>query len=330
MCIYTPLYSTYKGTYSIAFLRENFLDYPLLCYSRTTCEFRNIKGFITFGILITLLALTGILYATAPFVQGKAQATPKPLYEGKFVVVNTEAMKVELKQGTTTLATFPIISKGKPGSYYETIGGAYANDYKIETHFSSIGHVYMPWSVHVFGNYFIHGIPYYPDGTEVSSLYSGGCVRLSNEDAKQVYAFIEKGTPIILTKETESDFAPTSSSTPTESMDMTRRMAAIVSLEVLSQDNIIRGLDGESTTRRELLPRLLAGDDGVTQVYAKARGEQTFIMYMNEKAKSLGMTNTTFISLAEPVTTTVDDEARFESYITTYKSYLLTLAQRSE
>src|SRR5690606_19090161 len=70
--------------------------------------------------------------------------------------------------------------------------------YKNESHFSSIGEVYMPWSMQFYGNFFIHGWPYYPDGTEVSPGYSGGCVRLSTEDSQAVFEFVDVGTPIFV------------------------------------------------------------------------------------------------------------------------------------
>lgn len=297
---------------------------------------RRMNGFITLSILAILLAFTGVWYAAAPLAYStitsvQPLAEPKPLYEENHVVVNLGTMKVELRTATTTVETFDILSKGKPGSYYETIGGSFEHDYKIRKHFSSIGKVYMPWSIHVFGNYFIHGVPYYPDGREVSSEYSGGCIRLKNEDAEKVFNFVERGMPIILTQGGIEDFRPTETRTPLlQSMDMVRLMSAIVSLEVLSQDNVIRDIDGESTTRRKLLPKLLAGDDSVSKTFAKAVGETAYLDYMNQKARSLGLTNTRFTSLSEPVATTEDDIARFNTYIRNYKSYLLTLAPEQE
>ena len=295
---------------------------------------RTIHGYITIGILVGSLALSGVWYATSPTAGiSEAPSTPTPLeqaplYAGNYVVVHLEKMQIELHNGTTTIETVPIISIGKPGSYYETIGGAYANDYKIRNHFSSIGHVYMPWSVHVFGNYFIHGIPYYPDGTEVSSTYSGGCIRLSNENAERVYAFIQKGTPIVITENTERDFTATGTESPsTSSIEMTRLMVATISLEVLTQDNEITDTDGMSvTTRRKLLPRLLIdGDDSISKKLAQALGEGAYVSYMNQKAQALGLTNTTFTSVTSPVDTTPTDQERFMQHIANYKTYLLTL-----
>lgn len=297
---------------------------------------RQTRGYITLGILFFVIALTSVWYAASPTIL-EAQKIKNDLSEtipletktptprvGDYIVVHLDTMTLDLANGSTILETFPVISQGKPGSYYETIGGEYSNDYKLPNHFSSIGHVYMPWSIHVFGNFFIHGIPYYPDGTKVSSTYSGGCIRLSDEHAKRVYDFIQKGTPIIITRGDKDSFekTPIERTTRTQ-MDMTRLMVAAISLEVLTQDNPITGLDGEKTTRRKLLPKLLVeGNDDVGALYAQALGERQFVSMMNSKAQALGLTNTFFTSTQEVASTTDDDYLRFMSYIDIYKSYL--------
>jgi hypothetical protein len=246
-------------------------------------------------------------------------------YKDKHIIVHLSEMTITLENGTTTVATYPILSQGKPGSYYETIGGVYANDYKTPLHFSSIGHVYMPYSVHVFGNYFIHGVPYYPNGTPVSSAYSGGCIRLTDDVAKIVYDFVDKGTIIIVTRDTELSFNPTMVSTSTlASQNMTNLMVASISLEALTQDNEITGIEGEATTRRKILPSLVKdGNIAVATLYAQSIGEENFVNLMNQKAEALGLTNTHFTDVTSPVTTTYEDQERFTSYIATYKSYLI-------
>ncbi|MEZ0208754.1 MAG: L,D-transpeptidase family protein [Candidatus Paceibacterota bacterium] len=297
----------------------------------------RLAGYISIGILVAVLIGTGLWVSTkdslpAPAL-GYIPRAEEPLYPGDFVVVNLRTMTIDLRHGTTTLESFSIISKGKPGSYYETIGGSYENDYKIRNHFSTIGHVYMPWGVHVFGNFFIHGIPYYPDGRKVSTTYSGGCIRLTDEDAERVYTFVTTGTPIIITEQNDTDFVPTASTTDTfSSMDMTRLMVATISLEVLTQDNTITDTDGETlTTRKKLLPRLLVdGDDDISRTFAKSRGETVFVDYMNKKARALGLTNTLFTTVDTPATTSQEDQKRFMQYIIDYKTYLLTLGTSTE
>jgi D-alanyl-D-alanine carboxypeptidase (penicillin-binding protein 5/6) len=90
------------------------------------------------------------------------------------------------------------VSKGKPGSPWETPPGAYQVQAKEENHFSSIGHVWMPYSMQFFGNFFIHGWPYYPNGQAVPKGYSGGCIRLTTEDAAKVYEFADNGTAVYI------------------------------------------------------------------------------------------------------------------------------------
>ena len=229
---------------------------------------------------------------------------------GKHVIIYLNTMSLELRDGTTVIETLPLLSKGKPGSYYETMGGVYTNDYKVPLHFSSIGHVYMPYSVHLFGNYFIHGVPYYPNGKEVSSTYSGGCIRLT----------------------TATSFTKTSTaSTTLTSTEMTNLMTASISLEFLTQDNAITDTDGVTvTTRRNLLQRLLvSGDTAIAHLYAQSIGEQAFINAMNQKAKAIGLTNTQFESVDAPVATTYEDYTRFMTYISTYKSYLRAVQRNS-
>jgi D-alanyl-D-alanine carboxypeptidase len=69
---------------------------------------------------------------------------------------------------------------------------------KQKNHFSSIGHVYMPYSMQFQGNFFIHGWPYYPNGREVESAFSGGCIRLRTSDAKEVFSMINIGVPVLV------------------------------------------------------------------------------------------------------------------------------------
>ncbi|MFA5132374.1 MAG: L,D-transpeptidase [Candidatus Paceibacterota bacterium] len=290
-------------------------------------------GYITLSFLFVLLFISSAWYLFTPNI-GEAEIhtepqseviIPAPQHVGNYVLIHLDSMTLDLRDGTTTLATIPLVSQGKPGSYYETIGGSYVSDYKEALHFSSIGHVYMPYSVHLFGNYFIHGIPYYPDGTKVSSTYSGGCIRLEDDDARRVYDFITRGMPIIITRGGDDDFSPSATTTPTISSDvMTRLMVATISLEFLTQDNEILSMDGISTTtRKTLIPQLFSGDTEVNKLYAQALGEKAFTEQMNKKAHIIGLTNTTFTDTTHDAMTTPEDYERFMKYIETYKSYLL-------
>lgn len=115
-----------------------------------------------------------------------------------FVAVDLHNLSISLYEDGRVIRALPVLSKGREGSWWETPTGRYSTLSKEGNHFSSIGKVWMPWSIQFYGNFFIHGWPYYDDGTPVAKEYSGGCVRLSSEDAKIVYEFVEKGMPILV------------------------------------------------------------------------------------------------------------------------------------
>lgn len=115
-----------------------------------------------------------------------------------FIDANLSGMQLEVYSEGVLALTVPIVAKGKVGSWWETPTGIYQIQTKEKSHFSSFGLVYQPWSMAFQGNFFIHGIPTYEDGTEVSSSFSGGCIRLATDDARRVYELVQLGTPVIV------------------------------------------------------------------------------------------------------------------------------------
>ena len=120
-----------------------------------------------------------------------------------FIEANLQEMQVRYYEQGELIATYPIKSKGKPGSWWETPAGLYEIKTKNPKHFSSFGNVYLPWSMPFQGNFFIHGGPEYPSGEPVTDGYSGGCIRLGNEDAEALYERVEPGIPILVHETTE-------------------------------------------------------------------------------------------------------------------------------
>ncbi|MEK7181495.1 MAG: L,D-transpeptidase family protein [Patescibacteria group bacterium] len=121
-----------------------------------------------------------------------------------FVESDLSAMKLRVYKLGVMALEVNILSKGKEGSWWETPAGIYRIQSKEKSHFSSFGGVYMPWSMAFQGNFFIHGWPYYPGGEPVAKGYSGGCIRLSSDDAKAVFDLVEIGTPVLVF---EQDFS---------------------------------------------------------------------------------------------------------------------------
>lgn len=115
-----------------------------------------------------------------------------------FISADLGAMELTVYHDGAPFQSFPILAKGKEGSFFETPSGEYEIKSREENHFSTIGKVWMPWSMHFFGNYFIHGWPYYPDGRMVAESFSGGCIRLATKDAEAVFRLARVGTPVIV------------------------------------------------------------------------------------------------------------------------------------
>ena len=118
---------------------------------------------------------------------------------GKAVLVDLGTMTLTLYQDSSIKEEYPIKSKGRPGSLWETPTGEYRVLTKEKNHFSSIGEVWMPYSIGFFGNFFIHGWPTYDSGNPVAEGFSGGCIRVETDYAELVYSFVDNATPIIVT-----------------------------------------------------------------------------------------------------------------------------------
>lgn len=115
-----------------------------------------------------------------------------------FIDADLSGMKLTVYQEGEKRLEVPILAKGKAGSWWETPAGLYQIQSRERSHFSTFGKVYQPYSLAFQGNFFIHGWPYYEDGSPVASTYSGGCIRLSTEDAQRVYDLAAVGMPVLV------------------------------------------------------------------------------------------------------------------------------------
>ena len=128
------------------------------------------------------------------------EKTKKELIKKKldFLLVNLSEKKLYFYKKGSLKKVYSVLSIGKEGSFWETPSGFYQIEAKIKNAYSSFGKVYMPYSLQFQGNFFIHGWPYWPNGTPVNSKFSGGCIRLSNNDAKEIFKETNLGTPILI------------------------------------------------------------------------------------------------------------------------------------
>lgn len=115
-----------------------------------------------------------------------------------FIEVNLTTMTILLWEQGIVVLQIPIQTKGRPGSWWQTPAGVYKVETKKEKHFSSFGNVYTDWNLPFQGNFFIHGWPYQENGEPVPKGYSGGCIRLTNEDAKAFFERVSVGIPVLV------------------------------------------------------------------------------------------------------------------------------------
>ncbi len=123
-----------------------------------------------------------------------------------FIKLNLEDMELTLFRLGLPERTFSIQSKGKEGSWWETATGLYSVGAKAVNHFSYVSQVWMPYAVQFYGNFFVHGWPYFSSGLPLGPGSSGGCVRLRTEDARVVFEFAEAGMPVLVFDEKKTKF----------------------------------------------------------------------------------------------------------------------------
>lgn len=146
---------------------------------------------------------------TVDYQSGEVFETEKKRLIGEhasFIELNLKNMELTLYEDGKLKEHFPIKAKGKEGSWWETTTGVYSVGTKTVNHFSSISKVWMPYGIQFYGNFFIHGWPYYADGTPLPFTSSGGCIRLLTEDAKKVFEFAKPGMPVLVFEEKTNPF----------------------------------------------------------------------------------------------------------------------------
>jgi D-alanyl-D-alanine carboxypeptidase len=115
-----------------------------------------------------------------------------------FLELHLETMKARLYKGGLLIKEVPILIKGDPQRW----GGSAVGLYRIlsgnKVSFSNTSDVYMPYALHYYGKYYIHGEPYYYGGEKLESSFSGGCLRLNDKDAELIYELSDLSMPVLV------------------------------------------------------------------------------------------------------------------------------------
>ena len=115
-----------------------------------------------------------------------------------FLEINLKEMVVRLYKDGSPIKEYPIRVKGKENDWGETPSGFFAIKGRETSHFSSLGSVFMPYSLRFQGNYYVHGLPYYSDGSLTGADFSSGCVNLATEDAKELFSLVPINFPVLV------------------------------------------------------------------------------------------------------------------------------------
>ena len=263
-------------------------------------RFSNIELSLIFSLSAFLIAFSTSFYLLneneIPKIEPKDNNYAKTFYgtsetkPDKMIIADLLNMRITLVS-STTLETLPIITNGKPGSYYETPVGEYEVGLKSYKHFSTLGEVYMPYSVQFYANFFIHGIPYHTDGTRVSSSYSGGCIRLADTDAKKVYDFATpKMKVLVINRENNLN---NDRNIDLDIISSYNLLLTLVSLESTNQEKVVTYKNKELKIKN-LTQDILNGDAAAQKIASSQLGRENILKLMNKKAEALGISNINF------------------------------------
>ncbi len=122
------------------------------------------------------------------------------LTEQKGLQIDLTTQKALLFDNGKIIAILPVAYQSPEGVWFQTPTGYFRAGVKHEKHRSSLFPVNMPYAVQLTEDFFMHEIPFYDDGTKVTSKFSGGCIRFETEVAKKIFAFLNTGDQIVIYK----------------------------------------------------------------------------------------------------------------------------------
>ncbi len=262
-------------------------------------------------------------------------------YGNDLVEVNLEENKTRMYENGELKSEVNIQAKGNPLNWGGTPVGVYNVLGKYGSAFSNSVEAHMPFAIQFYGKYFLHGQPYYTDGTRITSFYSGGCIRYSNQEAKKIFDFLNDETSILVIDKKRDNYSYPEinpDSYPEVSAEsflvadldsgmvlleknsnermpiasITKLMTAIVVSEniglnrniLVSQEMLDYYNDyGETPEIKQgaryqlielLYPLLVRSSNQSSKILSNFLGKEKTIKMMNDKAKSMRMTKTSF------------------------------------
>ena len=150
--------------------------------------------------------------ALRPFMPPPQAAKPNTMVLDRFgemradlIAKGTEFLEINFSKDTVlkyengaVVKEVPVLAQGDPQGWGGTPAGLYEVLAKYKNAFSDIAQVYMPYAIHFYGKYYVHGEPYYPWGEKTGADVSGGCIQLQDDSARQIYELVGKGLPVLV------------------------------------------------------------------------------------------------------------------------------------
>jgi hypothetical protein len=118
--------------------------------------------------------------------------------EGKYIDISISNQVMTLFEDGRKINSF-LVSTGKYGM--PTPLGTFSVKKKEPNHWSSTYGLWMPFSMNFYGAFYIHELPYWPNGYREGENHLGirvshGCIRLGIGPAEYAFNWAEIGTPI--------------------------------------------------------------------------------------------------------------------------------------
>ncbi len=135
------------------------------------------------------------------------------LTESKGIEVDLTNKKALLYEVGKLAEILPLLYQAPEGKWFESPTGYYRIGVKKELHWSSLFPVAMPNALQYYEDFFMHGIPYFENNTQVLTDFTGGCLRFVDGVAKDIFNFLKTGDQIAVYKtfddlKVKSDFSP--------------------------------------------------------------------------------------------------------------------------
>jgi serine-type D-Ala-D-Ala endopeptidase (penicillin-binding protein 7) len=344
-----------QGTNLLASLQQPVMTTPVVVEHPYTRELTP----LSYGIQVAFSEPNFFLATRDAFIEGSKT----------FIEADLATMKLRYFEAGILHKEYPILKKGEEGSFFETPAGLYEVEHKKVKHYTSFSQMYLPHSISFQGNFYIHGTPFYETGEKATStqrsgielsdedaddlytLVALGTPVLVYDRVAEPDEFLyepkvpELATPHYLLADIKSNTVLASSdldaAVPIASL--TKLMTAVVAAEYINLDSRIA--ISAPTFVQSLIPRLeerssvsmysllelllLESSNEAAEVIASEVGRATFIEYMNERAKALGMDSTVFTDPAGLESTNVSsvgDLLRLIQYIYEKRRFIIDIS----